>query len=212
MKIKIITVMVVAIMALIISSGAADKFVTIVNVGSLDTRLLESIRSHVEHELAVDVKVREMAPLKGGDLKEIGKKIAITKTTNEVCLIAFVTFPSNTAIHAAVMTNEQVAVINTLALSSVDTQKYVRRLQRWGIRGVAFLLGTGSDIDPHSVMFDYMTLDDLDNIGMNLSPPWANKYINAAKVRGLKVGPLYQRQKFGPIKTLPVTVPATKNN
>jgi hypothetical protein len=85
------------------------------------------------------------------------------------------------------MTDEQVVVVNVAALRSDDPVKLTRRLQRWVLRGPATLFGVGPDMDPHSVMCDYVTVEDLDMMGLNFSPPWMDMVRQAEAKRGLKV-------------------------
>ena len=59
------------------------------------------------------------------------------------------------------------------------------------MRGAAFMFGLTSDPDPHCVMHDYVTLDDLDKIGTNFSPPWLDRFIKAAQAKGMTTKPLF---------------------
>ena len=93
--------------------------------------------------------------------------------------------------HYVIMTNEQVAVINVPAVVSTNSAVNTRRLQRLTMRAAASLFGIGSDPDPFCVMRDYRTLDDLDKMGTNFSPPWGDKFRKAAAARGLDVRPLF---------------------
>jgi len=93
--------------------------------------------------------------------------------------------------HYFARTNEQVAVINIPAVASTNTLIFTHRLQRLSLRSAAFLFGIGPDPDPFCVMHDYRTLEDLDHMGANFSPPWGAKFREAAKARGLTVRPLF---------------------
>lgn len=106
-------------------------------------------------------------------------------------MIVLVAPPEGVPVHATVMTNEQVAVINVTGLASTNEVAFTRRLQRWTLRGAAFVMGVGPDPDPFCVMHDYTTLQDLDRMGLNFSPPWGDQFRKAAAARGLSVRPLF---------------------
>jgi len=174
----------------IVSLAAADESrVMIVNAAGVDDTTLEAVRSHAERELFVPVAAEKVAVTKGEDLKVIGKKLADKKTEQDACLVVLANVMSETNVHSKIMTNEQVVVINVAALLSDDPVKFTRRLQRWVLRGAALLFGVGPDIDPHCVMHDYITLDELDKMGLNFSPPWMDMFRDAAEKRGLTVRP-----------------------
>lgn len=171
--------------------SAGEKSIAVINAAGLPAPLVESIRAHAERELYVPVTARTADVLTGDDLKGIGKSAAKLKTADDVCLIVLAAAATNATLHATTLTNEQVAVINVTALKSADDVANTRRLQRWALRGAAFLLDLKPDPDPHCVMHDYVTLADLDKLGLNFSPPWGDQFRKAAAARGLTVRPLF---------------------
>jgi hypothetical protein len=182
---------------------AESSNVVILNAAAVNQSILEEIRANAEKELRVPVVARNIILETGLDLKSIGIAAKKNKQNLDSCLIVLVL--SESPLHSSILSNEQVTVINVSALHSTDSNKFIRRLQRWSIRGTAFLFGVGSDIDPFCVMHDYQTLEQLDKIGMNFSPPWGDKFYKAAKARGMTVRPLYKpRQR----PVLPATLPA----
>jgi hypothetical protein len=194
-KNKIIKIATVGVLSLILRSSADEKYIMLANAAGIDTNVFEAIRSNTECELKVNVKALNLTPLKSKDLKETGKKDFFSKSKNEVCIVVFVTSYPNISDHAAIMTNEHVAVVNISALKAESFPKFISRMKRWSIRGVAFALGVTPDIDPHGVMCDYSTLNDLDEIGMNFSPPSAEMFKKLALLHGLKIRPSLSRIK-----------------
>ncbi len=170
---------------MVMAASGGEKRVLIVNGAGVDKAVLEAVREHAERELFVPVATETTAEVKRGDLRSIGHTLAGKQTTNDVCVVALANGTAD--LHAVILTNEMVAVVNVAALKSEDTERFTRRLKRWVLRGVAILFEIGPDIDPHSVMCDYVTLEDLDMLGLNFSPPWMDLVRGAAEKRGLKV-------------------------
>ncbi len=165
---------------------AGDSRILILNAAGLDSSTLGSLRAHAEKELFVPVAAETVAGAKSDDLKMIGQNLAGKKTAKEACLVILANGTATNG-HALMMTNEQIVVVNVKALRSDDPVKGTRRLQRWVLRGPAILFGVGPDMDPRSVMCDYVTVEDLDMLGLNFSPPWMDMVRQAGATRGLKV-------------------------
>lgn len=176
---------------LILNGEVLGSHVLIVNASGVDPLLVESIRDYAQKEIRIPVAMTNVAPFIGREMLALGAEAARLKTSKDVCIIALATAKNDELMHAKVMTNAQVVVVNVSALKVDDKAQFERRLKRWTLRGVAFLFGIGADPDPHCVMHDYRTLEELDKLGMNFSPPWGEKVRKAAIERGLEVRPMF---------------------
>ena len=210
MKNKIIKLIMLAHLSFGLSASMAVQHIIIVNAGCLDKAILEAVRSHAERELYVSVASTNISALTGNTMRDIGESAKNVRTSIESRLIVLGKPSQISSMHYAVMTNEQISVINVQAVNSEDIALFTRRLQRLSLRAVASLFGIGSDSDPFCVMHDYKTLDQLDRIGINFSPPWGEKFRQAAKAGGLTVRPLFPRQKSGVINNTPSIEPDRK--
>lgn len=170
--------------------AAEPKHIVLVNAAGIEKDMVDAVLNYAERELEIPVHARTNVALKATDsLLEMGRQIGGSKSAGEGCVIALVKARAEEARHAVIMTNECVVVLNITALQSEDNVKFTRRLQRWVLRGTAFLLGVGPDVDPHCVMIDYNTVDELDRLGMNFSPPWGVMVQEAAVKRGFEIRP-----------------------
>jgi predicted Zn-dependent protease len=77
-----------------------------------------------------------------------------------------------------------VAIINTQPLYTDDAEKFARRLERQVMRAAAFSFGLTPTPDPFCVTRDYSSLEDLDSMGRNFSPPWQGRFAEEATKRG----------------------------
>jgi len=169
-----------------------DQHISIVNMSAVEPSIVEIIRVHAEKELYVPVIATNVQSSCMGDLTMTGKMMALElKRPSDACLIVLANPKLADSEHAVILTNIQVAVINVSALKSGSSLDFEWRLRRLTMRGVAILFGLGSVPDPHCVMHSYRTLEELDKMGTNFSPPLGDQFRNAAAARGLSVRPLF---------------------
>lgn len=88
--------------------------------------------------------------------------------------------------HLRVDQGRGLAAVNTAALECEDPKVFARRVERMVMRSAGTLAGLGFDPDPFCVMHSYETLDDLDSMGRNFSPPWQLKFLRSANAMGLE--------------------------
>jgi len=55
------------------------------------------------------------------------------------------------------------------------------------MRAAAFVFELPPTPDPFSVTRDYRSLEDLDRMGRNFSPPWQGRFADEAAKRGLRL-------------------------
>ncbi|MEI7851979.1 MAG: hypothetical protein WCH86_09115, partial [Kiritimatiellales bacterium] len=67
-----------------------------------------------------------------------------------------------------------------------DAEKFGRRVERQVMRAAAFSFGLEPTPDPFCVTRDYDSLEDLDTMGRNFSPPWQGRFAEEALKRGLR--------------------------
>jgi hypothetical protein len=91
--------------------------------------------------------------------------------------------------HGAFYPEQRVAVVNLNALMTEGTDQEVveRRIERQVIRGICLNMGLEPNPNPHSAMFNYSTMDELDAIGRNLDPPWLMRLQEKAMASGIPV-------------------------
>ncbi|NOU36019.1 MAG: hypothetical protein HOO88_04555 [Kiritimatiellaceae bacterium] len=167
------------------SKAPQEKAITLVNAAAIDAPLLERIRTFAEQELHVPVRTLEKPKLAGKkSFQALESKMKRLKTDADVVLIVLTGFNAEPQ-HLAVYPASGIAVINTQPLYTNDTEKFARRLERQVMRAVAFSFGLTPTPDPFCVTRDYGSLEDLDTMGRNFSPPWQGRFAEEAVERGL---------------------------
>jgi hypothetical protein len=156
------------------SKAPQEKAVTLVNAAAVDAPLLERIRTFAEQELHVSVRTLEKPKLAGNkSFQALESKAKQVKTGTE---------PQHLAVYPA----SGMAIINTQPLYTDDAEKFARRLERQVMRAAAFSLGLTPTPDPFCVTRDYSSLEDLDSMGRNFSPPWQERFAEEAIKLGLQ--------------------------
>jgi len=167
------------------SKAPQEKAIVIVNAAAVDAPLLERVRAFAQRELHVPVRTIENPKLtRKKDFQTAEKAAKRLKADADVILIVLEGF-NNEPRHLAVYAGSEIALINTQPLYTADAEKFARRIERQIMRAAAFSVGLSPTPDPFCVTRDYNTLEDLDSMGRNFSPPWQKRFADEAAKRGL---------------------------
>lgn len=191
---RILTVL--TLCSLLIVSGCSkepqERAIVLVNAAAVDAPLLERVRAFAERELHVAVRTLEKPKLAGKENTAAGginfqtleKAAARGKPEADVIRIVLAELPDEGQ-HLAVFTERGVAIVNVQPLYTEDSEVFARRVERQVMRAAAFSVGLPPTPDPFCVTRDYRSLDDLDRMGRNFSPPWQGRFAEEAAKRGL---------------------------
>jgi hypothetical protein len=184
---RLITLLTIGLSLLTVGCSKApqQKAITLVNAAAVDAPLLERIRAFAERELHVPVRAVEGRKLAGkADFQALEKAARRNKTDADVSLIVLAGFNGELR-HLAVYPSSGIALINVQPLYTDDGEVFARRLERQVMRAAAFSFGLEPTPDPFCVTRDYTSLEDLDSMGRNFSPPWQGRFADEAEKRGL---------------------------
>lgn len=167
------------------SKAPQEKAITLVNAAAVDAPLLERVRAFAERELQIPVRAVENPKLAGkADFKALEKAARRVKTDADVSLIILAGFNGEPR-HLAVYSADGIALINAQALYTAEEEVFARRIERQVMRAAAFSFGLTPTPDPFCVTHDYNSLEELDAMGRNFSPPWQGRFAEEAEKRGL---------------------------
>jgi len=174
----------------LISTGCSpapqENAITLVNAAAVDAELLERVRVFVEEQLHVPVRTLEKPRLAGKESFQTLEKAALRiKTDADVEFIVLAGINGEDK-HLAVYAEDGVALINSQPLYTDDAETFARRIERQVMRAAAFTFGMQPTPDPFCVTRDYRSLEDLDRMGRNYSPPWMGRFADEAAKRGLE--------------------------
>ncbi len=166
---------------------SAEKTVTLVNTGAADAAMLEQIRLFAQKELRVPVRITDEPELAGlTDFQALETAARRTRQARDAAYI--VVAKLDAASHLEVFEQSGIAIVNAQPLSqgAASEEIYRKRVQRMVMRAAAFVFGLEPTPDPYCVTRDYRSLEDLDRMGNNYSPPWQARYAEEAAKRGLE--------------------------
>ena len=163
-----------------------EKAITLINAAGLEAPLFERVRLFAEQELHVPVLAKEQTDFVETEQFDAAKEAASKlKTDADVALIVLTKIAGSSR-HLVVFPADGIAVVNVPPLAIDDSEKFARRVERQVMRAAAFSFGLEPTPDPFCVTRDYRSLEDLDTMGRNFSPPWQGRFANEAKKRGLR--------------------------
>jgi predicted Zn-dependent protease len=163
----------------------AESRLLIVNAASVDAGLLERVRAFAEQELQIRVDAVRNPTLAGkADFEGVVRAAQRTKKPQDEILVILAGVNGEER-HLAVYPEKGMAVINAQPLYTGDEERFARRMERQVMRAAAFTLGLPPTPDPFCVTREYRSLEDLDAMGRNFSPPWQGRFADEAARRGL---------------------------
>jgi hypothetical protein len=157
---------------------AAKNPVALVAVGPVDEALVLRLKEWAQNNLAVEVPLWKARPEAEATLEAAGDWAA-GKLKPEDAGVVVLTWPSeNLPTHGVLKMADRVFIANVRAMKNpgVDDEVFARRMERQVMRGIGLLVGLDLSPNPQSAMSEYVTLQDLDQIGRNYDPPWFQKF------------------------------------
>lgn len=192
MKKTLCLLMTAAVLALISScrnhepladDGAAAAIRLVNYADALPNGVAARVADYAREQLMVDVRLAA-----GEGAKISGLDAAVDWLSKRPNLgpinIVLVACPDDDG-HVSIDKERGLAAINISALECEDEELFARRIERMAMRSAGGLAGLGFDPDPFCVMHSYESLEDLDRMGRNFSPPWRRKFLRAASEMGL---------------------------
>lgn len=165
--------------------GTAARPFALVNQSSLDAAVVARVRDWAQTQLSVKVVIQE-ADKAQGSLEEQIRSLGEAIPPGIWGVILFVDSQGEDAVHGVVLAKERVAGVNVAALrvDDPDAETLARRLERCLVRNLAFMLEVPPAPDPFCATRPYRSLEDLDRMGRNFSPPTLQDFQRRAHAAG----------------------------
>ncbi len=160
--------------------------IALVRVGETPEDLVVRVRDFVERNTAIPVRIRDARPAEGDSLTDIGRRLTGLMEPEDVFLIALARPESEFEEHAVYLYDQNVAVVNARVLEHPDDpETYGRRLEKITMRSIGLMLGVDPVPNPHSAMYPYRSMKELDAMGRNYDPPTLINVQKAAVEQGM---------------------------
>lgn len=171
--------------------GTVHSPAVLVKAGNMDEALLMRLRDWAQEQLALSVPLAESLELGSvSDLNDVVEQAASRVGADGLGAVVLFVSTNDVPHHGVYRPEQRVVVINVNAMragAGADDEVLARRLERQVIRGICTLLGLDQSPNPQSAYSPYETLEQLDQIGRNLDPPWQKKMQERARELGLAI-------------------------
>ncbi|MCS6771187.1 MAG: hypothetical protein NZ740_04095 [Kiritimatiellae bacterium] len=185
-------VVVAAWCALVALSHAAQP-ASVMAAGDVDPALVERARRWAEENLAIPVPYAGSLDISSptASLHEVAELAARKLPEDAVGAVVLYRGEPDSTNHGIYRPDLRVVVVNVRELlkDNPDEERIGRRLERQVIRGICSLMGMEYSPNPESAMTYYSTLEELDEIGRNLDPPWLLELQEKARDMGIPLDP-----------------------
>ena len=164
--------------------------VTLTKVGEVDAALVDRLKNWVESQLAIPLPLAESLTTTTATLEDAAKAAAERLVPEDLGVIVLQATASTEEPNGIFRPDLRVVVVNVADMrEGADDETFARRLERQVIRGVGVLLGLEWSPNMESAMAYYETMEELDQMGRNLDPPWLLKLQERARSLGLPLDP-----------------------
>ncbi|MCO5045380.1 MAG: hypothetical protein M9935_08915 [Kiritimatiellae bacterium] len=164
--------------------------VVLATAGPVSAEILERVKNWGELQLAIPVPVVESLDVKGESFDEVAEAAAKRLAPEDLGVVVLLHSEKPLPNHGVYRPDLRVVVVNVnLMEEGADAETFGRRMERQVIRGIGTLMGLELSPNPQSAMAMYSSMDELDQIGRNLDPPWLLRLQNRAIELGIPVDP-----------------------
>lgn len=164
--------------------------VALVKAGPIDDALMQRLKSWAENVLAIPAPFAESLDTTAESMDAVAEEAAARLRPEDLGVVVFLAADHDLPNHGIYREDLRVVVVNAnLMKKDVDEETYARRMDRQVIRGIAMLMGLETSPNPESAMAFYSTMEELDQIGRNLDPPWLHRLQLRARELGIPLDP-----------------------
>ena len=164
--------------------------VMLTKVGEIDQALMDRLKNWVESQLAIPLPLTESLQTTAVKLDEVAVAAAERLAPEDLGLVVLAAQADTAEPNGIYQPEQRVVVINVADMrEGADDEKFARRMERQVVRGVGVLMGLTWSPNPESAMAHYTTIEELDQMGRNLDPPWLLKLQERARELGIPLDP-----------------------
>ncbi len=194
MRSFLVTLIILVLAVTLPASGvrAAEEAATDLNhlklgvLGSASSELLDRVHAFAEAHTGIPIQRIDPIPdAEKDDLHDWFEVLDVGQGSFTVYLYAGDTKYEPHILHSP---SGRYAIVNLRALYTEDQEVYLRRVEKLFMRSIGLLLEVPLVPNPHSAMWTYQTLEDLDIMGRNFDPPSLLRLQQNAKDRGIAIG------------------------
>ncbi len=164
--------------------------VALVKAGPVDEALLRRVKEWAERVLAIPAPVAESLDPGDATMDAVAEQASARLQPEDLGVVVLLSGPGDLPNHGIYREDLRVVVVNVrLMQQGADEETFGRRMERQVIRGIGSLMGLELSPNPESAMADYTTMEELDQMGRSLDPPWLHRLQLRARELGIALDP-----------------------
>lgn len=164
--------------------------VALVKAGPVSDAIVDRVKEWAESQLAIPVPVAESLETKAESFDEVAAEAAARLAPEDLGVIVLLLSEKPLPNHGVYRPDLRVVIVNVnLMQEGADEETFGRRMERQVIRGIGTLMGLELSPNPESAMAMYSTMEELDQMGRNLDPPWLYRLQERARDLGITLDP-----------------------
>ena len=162
--------------------------------GTWDEASLERVRAFVQRNTSVEVRIRPAMPLDPFlPLESLHDLLNMERDKADAAWVVLYAGDQDFEPHTVYNYEVGVAVVNLAAIATDIAETELRRIEKLTIRSFGLLLDVPMVPNPHSALWTYRTLEELDFMGRNFDPPSLIRFQQNAAEMGI---PLIENHPF----------------
>ncbi len=171
-----------------VAETASTTSVGLSVVGDLSSDQLERIRHFVEWNAALPVQIRDLEqPDDIAALADLPAAIVDQGYATDAAWVIIVAESNPFSEHSIYNYDLDIAIINAGAIWTDDEETLLRRLEKLTMRAYGLLFDAPLVPNPHSALWAYRTIEELDAMGRNFDPPSLKRVQENAVARGVSL-------------------------
>jgi len=159
--------------------------VAIAVIGELPEAHMERVRAFVEHNTSIKARLLDPQTSDADTLSGMLDELAHLNTPEQACVVFLYAGDRGFEEHTVYRYESGVGVVNAALMATDDEEMYLRRLEKLTMRSVGLLLDVELVPNPHSAMWTYLDMEELDAMGRNFDPPSLVRLQENARALGI---------------------------
>lgn len=157
-------------------------------LGDLSSDQLERIRHFVEWNAALPVQIRDLEqPDDIAALADLPAAVVDQGHATDAPWVIIVAESNPFSEHSVYNYDLAIAIVNAGAIWTDDEETLLRRLEKLTMRAYGLLFDAPLVPNPHSALWAYRTIEELDAMGRNFDPPSLKRVQENAVARGVSL-------------------------
>lgn len=154
-------------------------------IGDWTSEYVERVRAFVQANTRIPVRLIEPVYVSADTLGGTLDVVAAFRGAEDAVVVFLYAGQGEFEEHTVYRYEQKAGIVNLRPLFDEEEETYLRRVEKLAIRSVALLFDVPLVPNPHSALWTYRTMEELDFMGRNLDPPSQMRLQQNAEALGI---------------------------